>query len=83
MTSKRLSVMVAGIVAVYLAAMVGLGTAHATAEPRYDTFRSRLSGNVVKIPARCWAEDSMAHLYIRDIRDHGATYVYGCHHRGY
>jgi hypothetical protein len=59
------------------------GTARAATEPRYDTFRSRLSGNVVRIPSRCWAEDSMGHLYVRDIADHGAKYTFGCHHKGY
>jgi hypothetical protein len=59
------------------------GTARAATEPRYDRFFSRRSGNVVRIPTRCWQEDSMAHLYIRNIRDHGADYTFGCHHKGY
>lgn len=80
MTSRKIVVC---ILTVFAATTYGLGRAQATRAPRYDTFRSRLSGNVVRIPARCWAEDSMAHLYIRDIRDHGATYVFGCHHKGY
>lgn len=80
MTVRRI---VFGIIAVYFAAMLALGTARAASVPRYDTFRSRLSGNVVKIPARCWAEDSLAHLYLRAINDHGAEVTFGCHHKGY
>lgn len=80
MNARRI---VFGIIAVYFAAMLALGSARAANVPRYDTFRSRLSGNVVKIPARCWAEDSMAHLYVREIDDGGARYVFGCHHKGY
>lgn len=72
-----------GIIAVYFASMLVLGSARAASVPRYDTFRSRLSGNVVKLPARCWAEDSLAHLYLREIADHGAKVTFGCHHKGY
>jgi len=57
------------------------GSAHATAEPRNDRFRSRLSGNVVVIPSRCWQEDSLAHLYMADFD--GAKLTLHCHHRGY
>ena len=73
----------AAILAVYTAAMLGIGAARATAEPRFDRFVSHRSGNVVRIPNRCWAEDSLAHLYLGRITDHGATVTLHCHHRGY
>ena len=50
-------------------------------QPRYDRFRSRLSGNVVLIPSRCWQEDSLAHLYMHDFD--GGKLVLHCHHKGY
>lgn len=80
MTPKRLTLTVAAILAVYLVAMIGLG-ARAAAPPKVDRFRSRLSGNVVTIPARCWQEDSLAHLYMADYD--GARLTLHCHHRGY
>lgn len=71
------------ILATYLAAAAGIGHARATAEPRFDRFISHRSGNVVRIPTRCWAEDSLAHLYLGSIADHGATVTLHCHHKGY
>lgn len=73
---------VVSIVLTYTLIIVAF-SARATTEPRYDRFFSRRSGNVIFIPTRCWQEDSMAHLYEKRIVDHGATYVMGCHHRGY
>lgn len=72
---------VLGIVAVFLASMVALGHAQATTQPRFDRFTSRRSGNVVRIPARCWQEDSLAHLYMADYD--GAVLTLHCHHKGY
>lgn len=71
------------ILAAFLAACIGLGRAQATREPRFDRFVSHRSGNVVRIPTRCWAEDSLAHLYLGRIADHGATVTLHCHHRGF
>jgi hypothetical protein len=72
---------VLGIVAVYLACMLAMGSAHAANEPRYDRFVSHRSGNVVRIPSRCWQEDSLAHLYMSDYD--GAVLTLHCHHKGY
>jgi hypothetical protein len=57
------------------------GSAKAATEPRYDRFMSRRSGNVVRIPTRCWQEDSLAHLYMYDYD--GGTLTLHCHHKGY
>ncbi len=78
MNARRI---VFGIIAVYFAAMLALGTARAASQPRYDRFVSHRSGNVVRIPARCWQEDSLAHMYMYDYD--GATLTLHCHHKGY
>ncbi len=80
MNAKRL---VFGILAVYLAAVFMLGTARAAGPNRWEHYRSRVSGNVVVIATRCSAEDSSAHLRLRDYRDGGAVRVYGCARRGF
>ncbi len=69
------------ILAVYLLACVGIGAARSANEPRYDRFVSHRSGNVVRIPARCWQEDSLAHLYMAGYD--GAVLTLHCHHKGY
>lgn len=71
----------AAVLAAFLAACFTLGHARATAEPRFDRFISHRSGNVVRIPTRCWQEDSLAHLYMADYD--GAVLTLHCHHKGY
>ena len=73
--------LVALILGTYLATMAGVGIARSANQPRYDRFISHRSGNVVRIPARCWQEDSLAHLYMADYN--GAVLTLHCQHKGY